>query len=168
MPHHETNLEASYKQLYRPLCNYFLKQGIPPSDIEDCTQEVFSRALAGHFEGRSQFNTFLFGIAKNLVREHRAERGRDQRLRQELAVFAQVEDPGEPFITEAHHRILMEVFRNLPPETREIIEIKHYEDPSISYKEIAARLGMTEGAVKQRFYRFREDLKKALRDRGLF
>lgn len=163
---HELTLETSWDQIYDALHNYFRKKGVPPSDRDDLVQEVLMRAVGGKFKGHSQFLTFVFGIANNVFKENWRIVKRTQQLNRDLADLQRVrEKTRETDLTDAHLRCLEDVRDELSPKAREIIYLFYWE--KLPLVEVAAKMGMTEVAVKQLLYRFRKKLDRALREHGL-
>jgi RNA polymerase sigma-70 factor, ECF subfamily len=124
---------------------------------EDVTSEVFHHALANlkKFEWRgAPFGAWLMRIASNAVADRWRRHARENTT--ELA-----EDPvsGEPNPEEVELRAqLFRLVRELPTEQRRVIEMRFAEEKSI--REIAAKLGRTEGAVKQLQFRGMQALRE--------
>jgi RNA polymerase sigma-70 factor (ECF subfamily) len=112
---------------------------------EDVTSEVFHKALANlsSYEWRGvPFAAWLLRIAANAVVDQ------VKRSARQVSAFA---DPPEP--TKAEVRVVEDrarLFRfvgELPETQRQVIQQRFVEQRSI--REIAERLGKTEGAIKQ-------------------
>lgn len=113
---------------------------------EDVTSEVFRKALAnlGTYEWRGiTFAAWLLRIAANAVIDHSKRAARETTL---------LEDPLEP-AAKAELRMvedrarLFRLVRELPATQRKVVHQRFVEQRSI--REIAERLGKTEGAIKQ-------------------
>ena len=115
---------------------------------EDVTAEVFHQALAHlpRFEWRGvPFVAWLLRIAANAIVD-RAKRAARERGTPEP------EDAVEPSLEEVEHRArLFRLVDGLPPEQRRVIVMRFAEQRTI--RDIAVRLGRTEGAVKQLQFR---------------
>jgi len=126
-------------------------------DAQDLTSEVFQQALANlaRYEWRGvPFAAWLYRIAANAVADHHARIARARSL-------PEAPDPGGPGdVEDAERRAsLYRAVRGLPPDQRQVIELRFAEGRSVA--EIAAALGRSEGAVKQLQFR----AIKALRQR---
>jgi RNA polymerase sigma-70 factor (ECF subfamily) len=129
---------------------------------EDLTSEVFHKALANlrRFEWRgAPFAAWLFKIAANAIAD------RTQRAGKELVV----DDPPELGVdaiaqadleTAEHRARLFRLVDRLPADQRSVIAMRFAEEKSI--REIAAKLGRTEGAVKQLQFRALQNLRTEL------
>jgi RNA polymerase sigma-70 factor (ECF subfamily) len=113
---------------------------------EDVTSEVFHKALAnlGGYEWRGiPFAAWLLRIAANAVIDHAKRAAREITLE---------EDPPEP-ATKTELRMvedrarLFKLVGDLPATQRQVVQQRFVEERSI--REIAERLGKTEGAIKQ-------------------
>ena len=124
---------------------------------EDVTSEVFHHALANlkQFEWRgAPFGAWLMRIASNAV----ADRWR-RHARENAAELAEDPVSGEPSPEEVELRAqLFRLVRELPAEQRRVIEMRFAEEKSI--REIAEKLGRTEGAVKQLQFRGMQALRE--------
>ena len=63
-------------------------------------------------------------------------------------------------VAKAEQRIALEALNKLPKSLREVLILREYGD--LNYKEIGKVLGITEGNVKIRMFRAREQLEKLL------
>jgi len=116
---------------------------------EDLTSEVFHKALASlrRFEWRgAPFASWLLRIAANAIADQ-AQRGRKEfavadppEIAEDASVLVEIEE------VERRAR-LFRLVEQLPEEQRRVIAMRFAEEKSI--REIAEKLGRTEGAVKQ-------------------
>jgi RNA polymerase sigma factor (sigma-70 family) len=88
---------ALYVEHYDFLWRCALRMGAPPAELEDIVQDCFIIALRRHehFDprGRGQWSTWLFGILRNVMRNHaRARRRRAARLE----IFERAQDDEAP------------------------------------------------------------------------
>ncbi len=143
-------LEKLCRIYWRPIFAFLRRQGIPPEEAEDITQGFFAellerRSLEAVRKEKGRLRSFLLGGLKYFLanegrRAMAIKRGKGQQLipLDELHADDRIEiEPADP----------------LPDEPG-----------SPSQAEIAARLGMTENAVRQAFYRFRQRYQALLRE----
>ena len=126
----------------------------------ELAQEAFIKAwqaLPG-WEPEAQFRTWLFRIASNAAT--------DSLRRRKVVEFVPLEEdydaPGGGVDPEAHLQakqrllVLEAALNRLPHEQRQIVLLREVEN--MSYGEIGAALGITEGTVKSRLARARAAL----------
>jgi RNA polymerase sigma-70 factor (ECF subfamily) len=134
------------------------------SEVEDVVQQAFLQAFTGldGFAGTAPFATWLTRIAMNeaLMRARRSRRV--ERATLHLVSYAGAL-PGTPE-QEAASREAMEqveaVFPRLSVHHREVLQLTTLHE--LSHAAVAARLGVSEGAVKVRLHRAREALRGLL------
>lgn len=122
---------------------------------EDLTSEVFHKALANlpRFEWRGvPFSAWLLRIAANAIVDHAKHARREA---------PSLEDAPEPAASEVRmaddHARLFRLVGELPEAQRQVVHQRFVEQLSI--REIASRLGKTEGAIKQLQLRALEKLR---------
>jgi RNA polymerase sigma-70 factor (ECF subfamily) len=133
-------------------------------DVEDAVQQALLQAFVGlrTFDGAASFATWLSRIALNeaLMRARRARR----EARPAWAVLDGVASPAAPPDEAAASReALAQVRRGiarLPASHREVLRLRHVEGLPIA--EVAARLGISEGAAKLRLHRARLVLRRTI------
>ena len=132
---------------------------------EDLTSEVFHQALAhlGRYEWCGvPFAAWLLRIASNAVsdRWQQAARERGNPASAEPFGLAQGKT-GEVELEESEQRArLFRLVKNLPADQLQVIQMRFAEDKSI--REIAQKLGRSEGAVKQLQFRALENLRQRM------
>ncbi|MFL5801344.1 MAG: RNA polymerase sigma factor [Roseiflexaceae bacterium] len=134
-----------------------------PSAAEDLAQETLLEAWRSwaKLADRQALAPWLSGIARNVCRRWRRRRGREAMymMREALDDAAtqpatSLDDDGDPTIELERHELaalLDRALALLPPETR-LALVQHYIEES-SHAAIAARLGLSEGAVAVRLHR---------------
>ena len=147
--------ELNFERVYA-----FIASRIHDRDAaEDLTAEVFHKALASlrRFEWRgSPFAAWLLRIAANSIVD------RSKRMAREIPSPDDPRDPGtEPDLEVIEHRAkLFRLVGQLPTDQRDVIFERFVEQKSI--REIAERLGRSEGAVKQLQFRALEKLREQM------
>lgn len=130
-----------------------------PAAAEDVAQDAFLALLRhpGRFDGsRGGLRSFLFGVARNLVRKRWREEHRWEPLEDEDDAF--VVPAAEPGADVAE--VIGAAVRALPALQREVLVLAEYEEMSL--EEIAVAVAAGVGTVKSRLHRARENLRSAL------
>ena len=142
-----------------------------PAEAEDIAQTVFLRAFErfAAIETSATAAGWLKTVTTNLCLNHLA------RYRARWQFFSELERPGEddryevtlaaPLIADAveavsRHERLERAVHGLPDHQRVPLVLFHFED--MTYKEIAAALGISVAKVRTDIHRGREALKRAM------
>ena len=185
-------LEKLCRTYWRPIFAFLRRQGLPPAEAEDITQGFFAellerRSLAAVRKEKGRLRSFLLGGLKYFLtnegrRAMAIKRGKGQRVipLDELHADDRIEfEPADPMTPEMIYErrwaltVLERVLSRLKDEYRaggnaalfdSLKELLPDEPGSPSQAEIAARLGMSENAVRQAFYRFRQRYQAILRE----
>ena len=185
-------LEKLCRTYWRPIFAFLRRQGLSPAEAEDTTQGFFAQLLERKsFDAvrkeKGRLRSYLLGALKYFVadaqrRAMAIKRGKGQRLipLEELRADERIEiEPADPVTAEVIYErrwalaILESVLRRLKDEYRvaensslfdSLKELLPDEPGAPSQAEIAARMGMTENAVRQAFYRFRQRYQALLRE----
>jgi RNA polymerase sigma-70 factor (ECF subfamily) len=140
-------------------------------DAQDAVQEALLNAFLNlsRFDERSSFFTWAARIAINSsLMQLRKRRQFFLRFTDEASEGLALKDPApdaEALLAEKdEQRVLHEAIRSLPRKLRIVVELKQFRDYSL--EETAAALSISSPAVKARFFRAKETLRKRLvRDR---
>ena len=185
-------LEKLCRIYWRPIYSFAQRQGLGPEEAKDITQGFFAQLLERRSfnavrKEKGRLRSFLLGALKYfLADEHRREsaikRGKGQRLipLEELSADERIEmEPADPVTAEMIYErrwastLLERVLTRLKNEYGaagnaalfdSLKELLPDEPGAPSQAEIAARMGMTENAVRQAFYRFRQRYQSLLRE----
>ena len=185
-------LEKLCRTYWRPIFAFLRRQGIGPAEAEDITQGFFAellerRSLDAVRKEKGRLRSFLLGglkyfLANEQRRAMAIKRGKGQRLipLNELHAEDRIDiEPADPMTAEMIYErrwaltVLERVLSRLKDEYRAtgnaalfdaLKELLPDEPGSPSQAEIAARLSMTENAVRQAFYRFRQRYQAILRE----
>jgi RNA polymerase sigma factor (sigma-70 family) len=185
-------LEKLCRTYWRPIFAFLRRQGLPPAEAEDITQGFFAQLLerrkfSALRKEKGRLRSFLLGALKYFLADEQrramaVKRGRGQRLipLEELRADDRIEvEPADPVTAEMIYErrwaltVLERVLSRLKDEYRaadngtlfdSLKELLPDEPGSPSQAEIATRLGMTENAVRQAFYRFRQRYQSLLRE----
>ena len=133
----------------------------------ELTQEVFLKAWQALPEWRpeAQFRTWLFRIASNAATDSLRRRKvvEFEALDEDYDVPGEATDPAAQLQTKQKLRALDAALNRLPHDQREVLLLREMDD--MSYSEISAALGISEGTVKSRLARAREALVSHYRKR---
>jgi RNA polymerase sigma factor (sigma-70 family) len=150
--------EAAFDELFRryaPLLERAMRRRLPSdSDAQDVVQQTFLQLHRARFDfdASRRFRPWLFTIAFNLQRE--LSRSRARKPTTSLEPDAASCDPAVRGDVEDVHRALA----TLPDQTREVIALHWLE--GLSFADVAALVGASEGAVKIRAHRGYEALRE--------
>src|SRR5438552_7668023 len=177
---------------WRPIYAFLRRQGFGPEEAEDMTQGFFAQLLerrkfSALRQEKGRLRSFLLGALKYFVADEQRramaiKRGKGQRLipLEELRADERIDmEPSDPMTAEMIYErrwaltVLKRVLSRLKDEYvaagnaalfDALKELLPDEPRSPSQAEIAALLGMTENAVRQAFYRFRQRYQSLLRE----
>ena len=191
-PAAEEALEKLCRMYWRPIYSFVRRQGVAPEEAEDLTQGFFAQLLERGSLGavrkeKGRLRSYLLGALKYFLADERRrsmaiKRGKGQRLipLEEIRADERIEmEPADPVTAEMIYErrwaltVLEQVLDRLKNEYRtagnaalfdSLKQLLPDEPGSPSQAEIAAHLGMTENALRQAFYRFRQRYQSLLRE----
>ncbi|MET7952308.1 sigma-70 family RNA polymerase sigma factor [Micromonospora sp. NPDC005324] len=154
--------ERLYRACYQDLLGFALRRTDRPEGAADVVADTFLVAWRRFHEiPPEQARAWLFGVARNVMSNHRrADRrsaGLAERLRQELTQVTTV----EPEVPEEIRR----AFRSLPESDQELLRLVAWE--GLAADDLALTLGCTVNAARIRLHRARRRLAAALREPSL-
>ncbi len=134
------------------------------AEVEDAAQQAFLQAFVAirRFEGASAFSTWITRIALNeaLMRARQARRGPMWVVPDPELLPSTASGPEQQASARELVALVRQAVRRLPPRHREAFHLRCVEGLSVT--DAAARLGITEAAVKIRLSRARRVLRHAL------
>jgi RNA polymerase sigma factor (sigma-70 family) len=185
-------LEKLCRTYWRPIFAFLRRRGHSPEEAEDITQGFFAQLLERRKfsdlrKEKGRLRSFLLGALKYFVADEQRramaiKRGKGQRLipLDEFCAGERIDmEPSDPMTAEMIYErrwaltVLERVLSRLKDEYRAagnatlfdaLKQLLPDEPGSPSQAEIAARLGMSENAVRQAFYRFRQRYQALLRE----
>ena len=170
--------EALVLENQKKVYNLALKMTGNENDALDIAQEAFLRAYTGlkSFRGDSRFSVWMYRLVYNLCVDFTRKKQRTP-----ASPLTYIDDDGELTDIEvpdtryapenvAEKRELREAVTRgidaLPPKHKEILVMR--EVTGLSYEDIAATLQISEGTVKSRLSRARQNLAALLAQYGTF
>jgi RNA polymerase sigma-70 factor (ECF subfamily) len=185
-------LEKLCRIYWRPIYSFVRRQGIRPEEAKDITQGFFAqllerRSLSAVRKEKGRLRSYLLAALKYFLTDEQRramaiKRGKGRRLipLEELRADERIEmEPADPVTAEMIYErrwaltVLEQVLGRLKNEYRtagnaalfdSLKQLLPDEPGSPSQAEIAAQLGVTENAVRQAFYRFRQRYQSLLRE----
>ncbi len=156
--------EGIFRQHGRRVHHFIRKRVSHREDAEDLVQMTWLEVFRNRdkFAGASRPETWVFGIALNLIRNHfrlQAGRPRYDELEDDIVVTCS-DDPSQ--ITE-NQRLLhctLTSIAGLPEETRQLLSMLVEKEGS--YQAIATGLNIPIGTVRSRLSRLRTSLKQSV------
>src|SRR5438067_9087783 len=185
-------LEKLCRIYWRPICSFVQRQGFALEEAKDITQGFFAqllerRSLNAVRKEKGRLRSYLLGALKYFLADEQRrsmaiKRGKGQRLIpiEEMRADERIEmEPADPVTAEMIYErrwaltVLEQVLDRLKNEYRtagnaalfdSLKQLLPDEPGSPSQAEIATQLGMTENALRQAFYRFRQRYQSLLRE----
>jgi RNA polymerase sigma-70 factor (ECF subfamily) len=146
-----------------------------PAETADLSQETFLRAYAhlNTFNPQlGKFSTWVYQIARNVIRTYLAKSQRAPQL-QELPAEQTLEtafadsslqsDPARGLLRLEAERELRAALAELPERTRNVLALRYFDN--MEYQTIASTLGLSLGNVKTLIHRGKIALTKKMRER---
>jgi RNA polymerase sigma-70 factor (ECF subfamily) len=164
---HEPELFAELFDRHAPHIHRYLTRRTGRQVADDLVAETFLAAFGkrqrydlGYVDARP----WLYGIATNLVAQHRRDEIRQYRLRQAVRPEQHLPDHAERVVVtvtaQAIRSSLAEALAGLVDGDRDVLLLIAWED--LTYDEVARALGIPVGTVRSRLHRSRLKLRAAL------
>lgn len=153
-------------QQNRKLHNFIRKRVSNREDVEDIAQMTCVEVLRNShkFLGASRPETWLFGIAANLIRNYyKTHQNRflfDSISEDNVPDLVQDCDPSDIIANDQLLSVMAASIDRLPEETRRMLTI--LVERNGSYQDVASSLNIPLGTVKSRLSRVRESLKSTI------
>lgn len=145
------------------LARFLALQGAPDDELEDLVQDAFFkafRAIAG-FRGGSSFRTWLLAIGGNVLKDRHRQWKRRQMVELTPDLADPSADPGGDVDAAAAAEGLAEGLVKLARLQREVFLLRAQQ--GAGYEEIAAALGISEGAARVHYHHAVKRLKTWMR-----
>ncbi|HEY7896092.1 MAG TPA: RNA polymerase sigma factor [Gemmatimonadaceae bacterium] len=134
-------------------------------DVEEVVQDTFVRAFGSldGFRGESSLRTWLFTIARNLVRDRaRSRKGQRDVVSIEEWHAVTEHDALDTAVAGETAEQMRRAVQQLTPMQREVFTLRVTE--GMSYKEIAAVVASTEGAARVHYHNAMRAIKEFLHE----
>lgn len=159
-----------YEKAFSAVWGYGAARGLSGADLEDVVQEVFVvvHQRLHMFEGRSSVNTWVVGIAVNVIRSYRRRRA-TRKLGDDLEQFPEMEaersTPGAQVEARRDAEFLFTVLEGLSEPQREIFILVELQE--ISVVDASRLLDVNEETLRSRLRVARKHVNAAIARRGL-
>lgn len=147
------------------LRRFIRKRVMNQDDADDLMQMTYLEALRNQhkFSGTSKPETWLFGIAVNLVRNHFKTLYGQPQCSDLDEVVGLLEYEGDPSALVEQQDVLTrtsDAIESLPTDMRTLLDL--IVETDLSYQDAALALGIPVGTVRSRLSRTREQLKNTV------
>ena len=156
---------------WHPLYRFISYKTGKPEEAQDIVQETFFRAfrsLSSYQVTETKFSTWLGRIAANLITDAWRKQGRTPELRnldEARNKSSGGSDPAEQVIQAETREKLAALIQELPPEQRQVIEMRILA--GLSLKEAATAMNKSEAAVKMLQQRALKALRAKMLEQGV-
>lgn len=147
-----------YENNFERVYAYVARRARDRDEAQDLTSEVFHKALVGlpRFEWRGlPFVAWLLGIAAHVIADRWKATSQNKEVGSDEMQHIGVEDDLE------QRAMLYQLVDTLPADQRKVILWRFVEQKNV--REVAAKLGRSEGAVKQLQLRALQNLRERMR-----
>lgn len=156
--------DALSRRLRPALMRYFQRRTQSVSDAEELVQELFLRLLRrADLFAIQNLDGYVFEAAANLARDRvRRQQARGGRHFDLDDIDAATDEPSPEQVVDGRKRLdlMLAALDSLPPRARTIVILRRFE--SLTYGQIADRLGISVSAVEKHMVRSMSALRAAL------
>ncbi len=166
--------EADFKKIYDATMQVLFKVAFRVVGDEEAAEDLVHDSLIKMHEKNLEFPSiddakfWLIRVVKNASLNYAKRKGRERRAYEKaLHEDRRQVDSGETeyLKTDAQKRVLA-ALEKLPPNLKMVLVLREYAE--LNYKEIGRVLGITEGNVKVRVFRAREQLSKIIGEEDVY
>lgn len=152
--------DAFVRRMFEPIRRFFASK--VASEVEELVQRTFTRLAEAQarFQGRSSARAFVFGVARNVLREHYRGKHRKDVDVEELPVRDMAPGPSTLRWRRKEDERMLEGLRGLPLHMQIALELFYWDD--LTMREIAEVLEIPEGTVASRLVRARARLREGV------
>jgi RNA polymerase sigma-70 factor, ECF subfamily len=162
---------AAFYRRWAPALQAWLRTQVPATVADDLTAEAFAQALVGlgRFRGARPGSAvaWLWGIGRNLVRQHHRHARIERRARERLGIAERSYEAGAWDEVEARADVaalageLARALEGLSPEQRRALELRIVGD--LDFGAVCSELGISESAARMRVMRALHVLRSRLK-----
>jgi RNA polymerase sigma factor (sigma-70 family) len=151
---------------YFPSVHRFFLHKATRESAADLVQGTFLACVrsAAHFEERSSFRSFLFGIARKELLSFWRSRDRERFDPMSSTLEGLSPSPGTLLEMKSEARMLLMALRSLPLDMQTLLELFYWE--RVPGPELAAIMEVPEGTIRSRLRLAREQLAERLSQNG--
>lgn len=151
-----------FNRHFDAICRFFANK--VSEDVDDLIQKTFLACVEGRerFRGDASFRSYLFGVARNVLRRYYRDK-RYQKIRfDELESSVHDLAPGGSLLIaeKREQELLLHALRRLPLDHQITLELYYWEN--LSGRELGEVLGIPEGTVRGRIRRAKQLLEEQL------
>lgn len=166
--------QADFKKIYDATMTLLFKVAFRVVNDQEVAEDLVHDSYIKANEKEMIFPTmndatyWLIRVVKNASLNYVKRKGREQRAYQKaLYEDHRIQTSGETdLLKEESIKKTKEALAKLPENLREVLILREYAD--MNYKEIGKTLGITEGNVKVRVFRAREQLSKLIGEEDVY
>ncbi len=150
--------EAFIRGMFGPLHRFFASK--VGSEVEELVQQTLTRLIEGRsrYSGRSSVRAYVYGVARNVLREHYRARTKAPLDVDEHSVSDMGAGPSTLRWRKAEDALLLESLRALPLKMQVILELYFWDE--LTVREIAEALEIPEGTVASRIRRAKRRIRE--------
>lgn len=156
-------LEELFRKYYRGAVLYCMALCGNEQLAQDITADAFVKAYLSLPDEVPSFRYWLLRVCRNLWLDHlRRRRYEDPEYIVEDLTDGQT--PEQSYLTQECHQTLWLLVQKLPQQDREMVVLHYFS--GVSLQEIAAMMGKSYPAVRQRMTRLRQKLRQEMEEQG--
>lgn len=158
------DLEEIYATIQPNIYAFFFVKTRNRELAEDLTQEVFYQAIKGfkNFHGDASIKTWVFAIAKNVLKKHFRSKKYQLELTEKLQGERQTSTSfEEEIIDKEEHHQLLHLIEKLDTLSKEVVTLRIYGE--LSFRDIGALLDKSENYARITFHRAKLKMQKELK-----
>lgn len=139
---------------YDKVFYYILSECKDRTLAEDLTNETFIRVVRNISDNKTNFTSWLFTIARNVINDYY----RKNKKESQLSYVSHDSDSNDPL----EYSCLYSMIGKLPADQREVLQLRFISDLAI--KKVASIINRSEGAIKQLQYRALSKLRELMKE----
>jgi RNA polymerase sigma-70 factor (ECF subfamily) len=156
------DFDPLYRHYVKPIYAFVYRRTLVREIAEDIVSQAFMQALEkirSYKSNKGPFAAWLYGIARNLVTDYYRTK-RDHQDIETVWDLSSDEDVALNADERMQYQEVREALQKIDPEKRDIVMMRLWD--GLSYKEIAALTGKSEGNCKVILHRTLTELRHAL------